>query len=159
MPTAPFKVKAVYDYNSAEPDDLNFPNGQIITVTAEEDDDWYSGEYADSTGQRRVGIFPKNFVEKYEPAVPSRPSRPTRAKQDTEAAATTAAPPAQTSSVEDGVEKSVAPPAESTAPPTTALDIQGQASSLPPSQTQKPVQRSASRATSTSIPHAANDTS
>ena len=44
MPAAPFKVKAVYDYKSAEPDDLNFPNGQVITVTAEEDDDWYAGD-------------------------------------------------------------------------------------------------------------------
>ena len=52
MPGAPFKVKAIYDYKSTEPDDLNFPNGQIITVTAEEDDDWYAGEYVDGTGKK-----------------------------------------------------------------------------------------------------------
>jgi hypothetical protein len=82
MPAAPFKVKAVYDYKSAEPDDLNFPNGQVITVTAEEDDDWYAGEYVDVTGKKLEGIFPKNFVEKYEPEIPLRPSRPARAKKD-----------------------------------------------------------------------------
>jgi hypothetical protein len=91
MPAAPFKVKAVYDYRSAEPDDLNFPNGQVITVTAEEDDDWYSGEYVDSAGKKLEGIFPKNFVEKYEPEIPSRPSRPTRAKKDADP--TPAVPP------------------------------------------------------------------
>ena len=84
MPAAPFKVKAVYDYKSAEPDDLNFPNGQVITVTAEEDDDWYAGEYVDGTGKKLEGIFPKNFVEKYEPEIPLRPSRPARAKKDAE---------------------------------------------------------------------------
>ncbi|KFY15231.1 hypothetical protein V491_05733, partial [Pseudogymnoascus sp. VKM F-3775] len=43
MPAPPFKVKAVYEYTSPHEDDLHFPNGQIITVTEEEDDDWYSG--------------------------------------------------------------------------------------------------------------------
>ena len=75
MPTPPFKVKAVFEYASEEPDDLKFPNGQIITVTEEEDDDWYSGEYIDSSGAKKEGIFPRNFVEKYEPAIPSRPTR------------------------------------------------------------------------------------
>ena len=45
MPAVPFKVKAVFEYNSEEPDDLKFPNGQIITVTDDEDADWYTGEY------------------------------------------------------------------------------------------------------------------
>ena len=84
MPTAPFKVKAVYEYNSGEEDDLNFANGQIITVLEEEDDEWYSGEYLDVSGQMQQGIFPKNFVEKYEPEVPSRPNRSARAKKDVE---------------------------------------------------------------------------
>ena len=75
MPAVPFKVKAVYEYKSEEPDDLNFSNGQIITVTQEEDDDWYTGEYMNVTGEKIEGIFPKNFVEKYEPAIPSRPVR------------------------------------------------------------------------------------
>ena len=75
MPAVPFKVKAVYEYKSEEPDDLNFGNGQIITVTEEEDEDWYTGEYMNAAGEKTEGIFPRNFVEKYEPAIPSRPVR------------------------------------------------------------------------------------
>ncbi|KAJ4359966.1 assembly of actin patch protein [Didymosphaeria variabile] len=71
----PFKVKAVYEYDSPHPGDLLFPNGQIITVTEEEDDDWYVGEYVDDSGIKHEGIFPKNFVEKVEPARPPRPNR------------------------------------------------------------------------------------
>ncbi|EXJ90544.1 hypothetical protein A1O1_03647 [Capronia coronata CBS 617.96] len=78
MPTPPFKVKAVFEYKSEEPDDLNFENGQIITVTAEEDAEWYAGEYVNAAGEKLEGIFPKNFVEKYEPAIPSRPARAPR---------------------------------------------------------------------------------
>ncbi|KAK3059381.1 hypothetical protein LTS18_011007, partial [Coniosporium uncinatum] len=70
--------KAVYDYSSPHDDDLNFPNGQIITVTEQEDDDWYVGEYTDASGEPKSGLFPKNFVEKYEPPLPSRPNRASR---------------------------------------------------------------------------------
>lgn len=75
MPAVPFKVKAVYDYQSQEPDDLAFSNGQIITVTDDTDEDWYTGKYSSSSGEEVEGIFPRNFVEKYEPAIPSRPPR------------------------------------------------------------------------------------
>ncbi len=92
MATVPFKVKAVYEYSSPHDDDLSFPQGQIITVTEEEDNDWYSGEYADSTGEKHQGIFPRNFVEKYEPEIPSRPVRPTRTKKDAETPAPAPAP-------------------------------------------------------------------
>ncbi len=78
MPAVPFKVKAVFEYSSAEPDDLNFPNGQLITVTDDEDADWYTGEYTAAAGDKREGLFPRNFVEKYEPAIPSRPARTPR---------------------------------------------------------------------------------
>lgn len=57
-PTVPFKVKAVFEYKSEYEDDLNFPVGQVITVTEVEDEDWYSGTY-----DGRLGMFPKNFVE------------------------------------------------------------------------------------------------
>ena len=78
MASLPFKVKAVYEYTSPHEDDLHFPNGQIITVTAVEDDDWYAGEYKDDSGTLQEGIFPKNFVEKYEPTAPPRPTRAPR---------------------------------------------------------------------------------
>lgn len=83
--SAPFKVKALYDYASAEPDDLTFSNGQIITVIEAEDAEWYTGEYAGQDGQLHEGIFPRNFVERYEPPVPSRPSRPPRKNLPAEA--------------------------------------------------------------------------
>lgn len=95
---APFKVKAVYEYKSEEPDDLNFENGQIITVIEEDDADWYTGEYQDASGQRREGIFPRNFVEKYEPAIPSRPVR------------NRAPPPAETKAQEAPIVTPASPP-------------------------------------------------
>ncbi|KAI5275111.1 hypothetical protein E4T47_01830 [Aureobasidium subglaciale] len=75
MSGPPFKVKAVYEYTSPHEDDLPFPEGQIITVVALEDADWYEGEYTDAQGGKHAGLFPKNFVERYEPEIPSRPAR------------------------------------------------------------------------------------
>lgn len=75
-----FRVKASYEYRSQHEDDLNFQVGQIITVTEEEDDDWYVGEYTDASGETKSGLFPKNFVERYEPAPPPRPARTARPK-------------------------------------------------------------------------------
>ncbi len=72
---ATFKVKALYEYTSSHEDDLPFHVGQIITVTDEEDADWYAGEYVDDSGVKLEGIFPRNFVEKYEPTAPPRPTR------------------------------------------------------------------------------------
>jgi len=76
-----FKVKALFEYSSGHEDDLAFSVGQIITVTDEEDDDWYGGEYVDDAGVKHEGIFPRNFVEKYEPTAPPRPTR-TRTKKE-----------------------------------------------------------------------------
>jgi len=84
MAVPPFRVKALYDYNSKEEDDLKFPNGQLITVTDEEDADWYFGEYEDSSGSKQEGLFPKNFVKIYEPDTPPRPSRISRSKKELE---------------------------------------------------------------------------
>lgn len=80
----PFKVKAIYDYSSPHDDDLNFSNGQIITVTDEEDEDWFTGHYADAAGANQEGLFPRNFVEKYEPEIPSRPTRSGKPKKEAE---------------------------------------------------------------------------
>ena len=78
MSSPPFTVKAVFEYASDHDDDLPFPIGQIVTVTAIEDDEWYYGEYPDDSGSKVEGIFPKNFVEKYDPPAPPRPNRPAR---------------------------------------------------------------------------------
>lgn len=87
-----FKVKAVYDYSSPHEDDLNFKQGQIITVTEEEGDDWYVGEYEDDGGAKHDGLFPRNFVERYEPAPPPRPNRASRHKPLDQPAAQEAPP-------------------------------------------------------------------
>lgn len=86
MSSPPFTVKAIFEYASSHDDDLSFPIGQIITVTAIEDAEWYSGEYTDNAGSKHEGIFPKNFVERYEPPAPPRPSRPNRPKKEPETA-------------------------------------------------------------------------
>ncbi|KAK4674731.1 assembly of actin patch protein [Podospora pseudopauciseta] len=82
-----FKVKALYEYNSGHEDDLIFSVGQIITVTDEEDADWYAGEYVDEAGNKQEGIFPRNFVEKYEPAAPPRPATRPQSKREHKPAA------------------------------------------------------------------------
>lgn len=84
MAKPPFRVKAVYEYSSPHDDDLSFPNDQVITVTEEEDIDWYYGEYEDTLGVKHKGLFPRNFVKNYEPETPPRPSRLSRSKKELE---------------------------------------------------------------------------
>ena len=94
----------MYDYTSPHDDDLSFRNGQIITVTDQEDDDWYFGEYMDEGGSKQSGLFPRNFVERYEPTTPPRPSRPSRPKKEAEPVeldATPYPPPASHQTTED----------------------------------------------------------
>ncbi|KAH9432640.1 hypothetical protein MCOR27_004342 [Pyricularia oryzae] len=90
--SAPFMVKALFEYSSPHEDDLPFPAGQIITVTEVEDEDWYTGEFVGDDGVKHEGIFPRNFVEKYEPVAPPRPTR-TRPKKESEPTAATSPPP------------------------------------------------------------------
>ncbi|KAI1116936.1 hypothetical protein F5Y14DRAFT_38576 [Nemania sp. NC0429] len=90
MAAVPFKVRAIYEYTSGHEDDLAFPVGQIITVTEEEDAEWYGGEYLDGSGVKQEGIFPRNFVEKFEPTAPP---RPVRARKKDPEPAPPAAPP------------------------------------------------------------------
>ena len=152
----PFKVKAVYEYTSPHEDDLHFPNGQIITVTEEEDDDWYSGEYVDASGAKQEGIFPRNFVEKYEPTAPPRPVRASRPRKDAEGNAPVAELPAavpepapEPEELEAEVlpppvarEPSPSPPAASkpaeASPPTAPKPVQSSSRSVPPPVTDKP---------------------
>lgn len=88
-----YRVKAVYDYSSPHEDDLDFKIGQIISVTEEEGDDWYVGEYTDDSGAKHDGLFPRNFVERYEPEPPPRPNRASRHKPLEQPAAAQVAPP------------------------------------------------------------------
>ena len=94
MSPAPFKVKALFEYTSSHEDDLPFSAGQIITVTDEEDADWYGGQYVDDSGVKQEGIFPRNFVEKYEPVAPPRPAR-TRTKREADVEPAPASRPAR----------------------------------------------------------------
>ncbi|KAI2628349.1 hypothetical protein GGS21DRAFT_527550 [Xylaria nigripes] len=91
MAAVPFKVKAVYEYASGHEDDLPFSVGQIITVTDQDDVEWYGGEYVDAAGVKHEGIFPRNFVEKFEPTAPPRPVR--FRKRDPESPVSAAAGP------------------------------------------------------------------
>ncbi|KAI0150462.1 hypothetical protein GGR57DRAFT_197456 [Xylariaceae sp. FL1272] len=100
MAAASFKVKAVYDYASSHEDDLPFNVGQIITVNDDEDPEWYGGEYVDDDGVKHEGIFPRNFVEKYEPTAPP---RPTRRKKEAEPVAAPPPPPADDTSTESSL--------------------------------------------------------
>jgi len=111
-PDPPFRVKALFDYNSPHEDDLNFPADTVITVTAIEDEDWYCGEYTDkASGEKKEGIFPKNFVERIVVEVPARPTRSARKKTIEEPPL---APPVESAPTSPAVERSnpavVAPP-------------------------------------------------
>ncbi|KAF8533244.1 hypothetical protein BDD12DRAFT_899815 [Trichophaea hybrida] len=107
-PDPPFRVKALFDYTSPHEDDLNFPADTTITVTAIEDEDWYCGEYHDkASGEKKEGIFPKNFVERIVVEVPARPTRSTRKKTIDE-------PPAEFSPTSPAVEST--PPPQSPPP-------------------------------------------
>ena len=142
MAAPPFKVKSVYDYTSEHEDDLNFPLGQVINVTELEGDDWYVGEYTDATGAKKEGLFPTNFVEKYEPEVPTRPTRPARAKQE-------AQPPAPAPTPASAREE----PEEEDAPPVPAASKpQAPPVDIPATVSKEDEQRSPPSATSQRTP-------
>ncbi|KAF2138066.1 uncharacterized protein K452DRAFT_256893 [Aplosporella prunicola CBS 121167] len=116
MSPPPFKVRALYEYSSPHEDDLNFPEGALITVTAEEDADWYVGEYILPNGGKNEGLFPKNFVERYEPEPPPRPNRASRPPPPPEAP-----PPVEhVPAVEEQAEEPSEPVSHDEAPPTGA---------------------------------------
>jgi hypothetical protein len=130
----PFRVKAVYEYSSPHEDDLNFPVDQIITVTALEGDDWYEGEYVDESGIKKEGLFPKNFVEKYEPAPPPRPNRASRHKPLEQQPAEEAPPPPELPPQELVQEHDDEPEAPKPVPAPVAAQVPlpGPTSELPP---------------------------
>ena len=143
MAAPPFKVKAVYEYTSEHDDDLNFPIGQVINVTELEGEDWYVGEYTDVNGARREGLFPRNFVEKYEPEVPTRPVRTTRPKSVVSPPPVAAAAPAQQP---EELEQEAVPPVPAASKPqpppveipTSSRPAEEEVRSPPSASTQKP---------------------
>ncbi|TFK40217.1 SH3 domain-containing protein [Crucibulum laeve] len=67
-----FQARAVWSYNELgqEPNDLSFREGEIVEVTAEINNDWWSGR---CNGQE--GLFPSNYVERLTTRAPPPPPR------------------------------------------------------------------------------------
>lgn len=65
-------VKAEYDYDAKDTDELSFKEGDILTVVKLQSDGWCLGRLKGKTG-----VFPTNFVKKHERApAPPPPTKP-----------------------------------------------------------------------------------
>ena len=119
MSAPPYKVKATYDYTSPHDDDLHFSTGQIITVTEEEDAEWFVGHYTDKDGTKQDGLFPRNFVERYEPEAPPRPARSRPKKEPAPPADPEPVPPTEEEPATNKATSKVEQTPKDTAPPST----------------------------------------
>ena len=52
------KVKALFNFDAREEDELTLKKGDIVNVYGKVDDGWWMGQVGD-----RVGRFPSNYVE------------------------------------------------------------------------------------------------
>uniref|UniRef100_A0A671NSP5 Arf-GAP with SH3 domain, ANK repeat and PH domain-containing protein 2-like n=1 Tax=Sinocyclocheilus anshuiensis TaxID=1608454 RepID=A0A671NSP5_9TELE len=59
-PTRPKRVKALYNCQADNPDELTFSEGEVIIVDGEEDKEWWVG-HIDGEPNRK-GVFPVSFV-------------------------------------------------------------------------------------------------
>ena len=140
MASPPSVVRALYAYDSQHSDDLQFSSGQLIHVSAVEGDDWYFGSYTDAAGTQQEGMFPMNFVEKYEPEIPTRPARSARPKSQM----ITSPPPAR-ESAQDEPEEDAPPLPAASKPQPPHVDV-------PAASSQKEEVRSPPSATSQQTP-------
>ncbi|KWU42481.1 SH3-domain-containing protein [Rhodotorula sp. JG-1b] len=75
------QCKAVWDYTKSQPDDLGFKAGDVITIEAEENPDWWRGSLNGQTG-----LFPSNHVERLPASSSSAvPPPPPRIKEESPA--------------------------------------------------------------------------
>jgi hypothetical protein len=53
------QVRALYDYDARDLDELTFQEGQLIELISEDPSGWWQGRLGTKTG-----LFPANYVEK-----------------------------------------------------------------------------------------------
>lgn len=55
-------ARTLYDYQAAEDDELSFDVDELITNIEKLDAGWYKGTMTNDRGDKRVGLFPANYV-------------------------------------------------------------------------------------------------